>query len=121
MPSRTPFTEEEKQQAVKVTITYMQARADSDWLTACTLAAAESNGAYFVLENQMEKDACVKAASQNVPAVDPNKAKAMREALNGAAFEVEDHGDGTADVKSEELGMGFTVVKLEGKGIYIKP
>ncbi len=120
-PSLTPFTEEEKQQAVKITITYAQARLDSNWAVACELAAAESNGGYFVLENQVEKNACVRAASQNIAPVEPNKAQAMREALNGAAFTVEERGDGTAAVKSEELGMGFNVVKLEGKGIYIKP
>ena len=121
MPSRTPFTEEEKQEAVKITILYAQARIDSNWAVACELAAAESNGGYFVLENQVEKNACVRAASQQVAPMDPNKANAMREALNGAAFTVEERGDGTAAVKSEELGMGFIVVKLEGKGIYIKP
>ncbi len=120
-PSLTPFTEEEKQQAVKITITYTQARLDSNWAVACELAAAESNGGYFVLENQVEKNACVRAASQQVAPMDPNKANATREALNGAAFTVEERGDGTAAVKSEELGMGFNVVKLEGKGIYIKP
>ena len=121
MPSRTPFTEEEKQEAVKITILYAQARIDSNWAVPCELAAAESNGGYFVLENQVEKNACVRAASQQVAPMDPNKANAMREALNGAAFTVEERGDGTAAVKSEELGMGFNVVKLEGKGIYIKP
>lgn len=119
--SPTPFTEEEKQQAVKVTAAYIQARTESNWSVACELAAAESNGSYFVLESQIEKDTCIRAASQNVPPADPAKAQSIRQALDGAAFTVKDHGDGTADVKIEELGMGFTVVKLEGKGIYVKP
>ena len=119
--SPTPFTEEEKQQAVKVTAAYIQARTESNWSVACELAAAESNGSYFVLESQIEKDACIRAANQNVPPVDSAKAQSMRQALDGAAFTVKDHGDGTADVKIEELGMGFTVVKLEGKGVYVKP
>lgn len=119
--SPTPFTEEEKQQAVKVTAAYIQARTESNWSVACELAAAESNGSYFVLESQIEKDACIRAANQNVPPADPAKAQSIRQALDGAAFTVKDHGDGTADVKIEELGMGFTVVKIEGKGIYVKP
>lgn len=117
----TPFTEEEKQEAVRVTAAYIQARTESNWSVACELAAAESNGSYFVLESQIEKDACIRAANQNVPPVDPAKAQSIRQALDGAAFTVKDHGDGTADVKIEELGMGFTVVKLEGKGVYVKP
>ncbi|MDU0958687.1 MAG: hypothetical protein E7A86_26485 [Bradyrhizobium sp.] len=88
---------------------------------ACELAAAESNGSYFVLESQIEKDACIRAANQNVPPVDPAKAQSIRQALDGAAFTVDDHGDGTAEVKSKELGMGLTVVKLESKGIYVRP
>ena len=116
-----PFTEEEKLEAMEVTAKYIQARLDSNWLAACELAAAESNGAYFVLENQVEKDACVRAASQQAAPVDPNRANAVREAINGAHLKIEEHGDGTATVKSDELGMGFNVVKLEGKGIYIKP
>lgn len=119
--SPTPFTEEEKQEAVKVTTMYIQARTESNWSVACELAAAESNGSYFVLESQIEKDACIHAANQNVPPVDPVKAQSIKQTLVGAAFTVEDHGDGTADVKSEELGMGFTVVKLEGKGVYVTP
>ncbi|MCT2055139.1 hypothetical protein M3D53_00525 [Dermabacter hominis] len=119
--SPTPFTEEEKQQAVKVTAAYIQARTESNWSVACELAAAESNGSYFVLESQIEKDACIRAANQNVPPVDPAKAQSIRQALDGAAFTVDDHGDGTAEVKSKELGMGLTVVKLESKGIYVRP
>lgn len=99
--SPTPFTEEEKQEAVKVTTMYIQARTESNWSVACELATAESNGSYFVLESQIEKDACIHAANQNVPPVDPAKAQSIRQALDGAAFTVEDHGDGTADVKSE--------------------
>lgn len=119
--SPTPFTEEEKEQAVRVVGMYIHARLESNWSMACELAAAESNGSYFVIESQIEKDKCVRAASQFAAPVDPSKAITTKQARDGITFTVDDHGDGTAEVKSKELGMGLTVVKLESKGIYVRP